>query len=316
MQGRRLLARLAAGLLILGVFGSATARADVDLDVLLDFDVVIADDGDYYDGWDADDNRVYARVDDRGHLREHYFSDIASAFYVLHERYGDPVRMRELRVPEYGGHGMLDATQAWYFWDSERQARGGMPLILAFYDPRDVREMSYRWRGEVMDFGEVSARLRSWCGGGSQRIYWRGADRWDDRTWNSAWNRRWDGWCVDASNGWLHMLLGGGWDRPGRPGRDSHAGHGYREGRNNDRHWRDNEGPGRHDRWNDHRERGRDRGEDRRWRDRGESGRDRDRGRDDNRERDHDERDRDRDRDRVRNASDVVKGTNDPQPQG
>lgn len=224
---------------------SATAAHAEDVRVrgridLGDFEIIIGDTGDWFDGWDDRDTRVYVRVLDGYRSREHYFDSLPAALFVLRERYGMP-RIVELGVPQYAGgrhlshghsgHGLIDGTRAWYLWDTDYHSRGGLPLILAFdnyYDALD--ELSWR-DGEVMDFDEVVWRLYRWADGDWDRIYWRGwhKSRWDNDGWRSAWDRRWDGWDWDSDHGWLHIDIDlddddGSWDRGDRDrgDRDSH----------------------------------------------------------------------------------------------
>jgi hypothetical protein len=98
-----LTAGVTAGVL-LSLGAAQPARAGVDLgDILGNFDITIGDTGSYYDGWDDGDSRVYSLISDGyGHEHAHYFSDLASAFYVLRENYGS-AKILELRVPEFRG---------------------------------------------------------------------------------------------------------------------------------------------------------------------------------------------------------------------
>jgi len=195
--------------------GTALARTEVDLN---GYDIVIGDTGDRYSGWDNDEMRTYVRArDDRGISHDGYFDSIASAFFVLKERYGT-VRVMDIGVPDFGqkynsrshydDNGLIDGERAWYFWDDDRTARGGVPLIYSFYDRRDAEDMAYDRHGEVMDFEEVVYNLKLWDDRNRTRVYWRGSEpnRWDNRHWTSAWNNRWHGYDWDRNNGWALRL--------------------------------------------------------------------------------------------------------------
>jgi hypothetical protein len=269
-----LTAGLAAGA-TLSLAMAQPARAGVDLgDILGDFDITIGDTGGYYDGWDQGGSRVYTRVrDDRGREHEHYFGDLASAFYVLRQNYGS-AKMLELRVPEYSADGnwsygnsygdgwddggyyddgiyggkdtsaavkspsattstsgavtksasdididvrigdgrdygrrgrerLIDGLHAYYVFDDRRTGPGGLPMILAFNDYRDADEYCYRHGGRAYGFRDTAYRLNDWSRSRDRNIYWRGRDpHCDANTWRNAWNRRWDGYGWDNSNGW------------------------------------------------------------------------------------------------------------------
>ncbi|MDQ3024819.1 MAG: hypothetical protein M3R04_10675 [bacterium] len=295
MKSLRDIIGIIAATLIGSMLLAGSARAETDIDILGDFDIIIGDSGDRYDGWESSETRTYVRVSDRrGGTHDHYFDSLASAFFVLRERYGT-VRVLDIEVPEYAGsrheehghqgHGIIDGSRAWYFWDTERYARGGLPLILAYYDRHDAEDMSYYRNGEVMNFEQVVMSLKRWSERSSSRIYWRGRDNWNNSSWNSAWNNRWQGYGWDRDRGWSVSLnigkggIRGGSVRYGNGGTRARVI--YRDNNNHDHH---NNGRGRGN------ERGRSRDRDR--------DRDRDNDRDDD---DDDDDDYRRERDRQRN---------------
>jgi hypothetical protein len=214
-------------------------RGRIDLG---DFEIIIGDTGDWFDGWDDRDTRVYARVLEGQRTREFYFDSLPAALFVLRERYGAP-RILELGVPEFAGdrhlqhghagHGLIDGTRAYYVWDYDYHSRGGLPLILAFdnyYDAAD--ELGWR-NGEILDFDDLVWELYRWADRDYDRIYWRGwhAERWDTDGWRRAWDRRWDGWDWDRDHGWLKIDVNigddDGYDRHDR-GRNERGHHNSR----------------------------------------------------------------------------------------
>jgi hypothetical protein len=142
------------------LLASPALAQSYDPDYLFGYDIIVSDSGSWYEGWDDVDNRVYARVDDRGRSRDHYFTSIASAFFVLRQKYGEPIRMLDLQIGDYAvqrsPQRLLDARRAWYFWDEERLSRGGLPLILAFHSERDARNMERYRYGRVMNFTRMT----------------------------------------------------------------------------------------------------------------------------------------------------------------
>lgn len=206
-----LLTPVLAALLLLGAAGAA--RADYGPDYLLGYDITIYDSGSWYNGWDELDNRVFASVNTRSGSREYYFSDIASAFYVLREKHGEPIPMRDLQVADSAvqrrggqpGTRLLDGRLAWYFWDDDRLARGGMPLILAFHSERDAWDLARYRSGRVFSFAALTRELRDWMDDYGHRCYWRGSHNWSSSNWNRAWERRWDGWDMDRERGWVSL---------------------------------------------------------------------------------------------------------------
>lgn len=182
------------------------------------YEIIIGDTGDRYEGWEDSETHVYVRSrDSRGRRHENYFDSIASAFFVLREKYGT-VRILDFEVPEYAGprheahghegHGLIDGSEAYYVWDHDRRARGGLPLILAFDSYRDAREEARYRDADVMDFEELIYNLKSWYDMKRSQVYWRGwhSDRWDNSRWNNSWNRRWNGYGWDRNEGWTLRL--------------------------------------------------------------------------------------------------------------
>jgi hypothetical protein len=232
--------------------------------------------------------------DRRGRSHEGYFDSLASAFFVLKERYGQ-VEVLEIGVPEYAGrrhaahghegHGLIDGFDAWYFWDTDHHARGGLPLIYSFYSRSDARDFSRRHDGEIMDFEEVVYHLKNWHERARSRVYWRGwhTDRWTNSSWNNAWNRRWQGYGWDRNDGWrLRVNVDRDGDINVRDIRYRNNGVGVVVRNDDNGRGRNNNGRGR--------------GSDR--------GRGRDRDRDEHRDHDHDDDDRGRDRDDDRGRDD------------
>lgn len=188
--------------LLLSLLGTADAASETELG-LAGFDLVIGDSGLAGDSWDSSPTRVYAEV--AGAASGYYFNSIASAFFVLREKHGDPIRMEQLLVADYDADGsdrMLDARHAWYFWDSERQAKGGLPLILAFSTRAAARQMARVRNGVVLEFPDLTVRLRRWCSAERSRVAWRGNFDWSADRWEREWNRRWDGWIEHREYGW------------------------------------------------------------------------------------------------------------------
>ena len=121
---------------------AADSKQTSDIEVLGEFDIVIGDLGDHFDGWEDRDTRVWVEIYDGWRYHEHYFDSLPSMIFVLRQKYGR-ARITDLGVPEYAGlrherhghegHGLIDGRDAWYVWDYERYSRGGTPLVLAFY---------------------------------------------------------------------------------------------------------------------------------------------------------------------------------------
>jgi hypothetical protein len=174
------------------------------------FDLVISDTGASPEGWDVSPTRVYAEVAGE----PLYFTGMAGAFFALRERFGERVHIDRLLVADYveRNYGeMLDARVAWYCWDGERLAPGGLPLILAFPTKTEARAMANRHDGEVLDFKELTQRLGRWCKRAKPAACWRGDSAWDNARWTDAWNERWRGWAFDWERGWCDMHA------PGQP---------------------------------------------------------------------------------------------------
>jgi hypothetical protein len=252
----------------------AASAADYDLD---GYEIIIGDTGDRYEGWDHDELRTFVEVrDSRGQRHDGYFDSIASAFFVLKEKYGS-VQVLDIGVPDFGDkygyhgprrdYGLIDGRDAWYFWDNDRRARGGLPLIYSFYDRRDASDFARRRDGEIMDFDEVVYNLKRWHDSSRSRVYWRGWDtnhHWTTSRWNSAWNHRWNGYRFDRNDGWALRL------NIDRDGDLNVGGVRYRNNgvgvviNNNDRHDNGNRSRGRSRGNGNGRARGHDRNDDRR----------------------------------------------------
>lgn len=244
---------LLASALLAGAVPAGAAEDQVKVTGRVDlgeFELVIGDNGDWFEGWEERETRVYVRAGDGRRNREYYFDSLPAALFVLREHYGTP-RILDLAVPEYAGgrhlrhghsgHGLIDGTQAWYLWVDDAYSRGGLPLLLAFGRYADALD-ELRWRdGEIMDFDDVVWSLYRWAERDYDRIYWRGWDdkRWDNRSWDRVWNDRWDGWGWDSDWGWLRLDGDGDrdrnwrdrdhYDRASERGQRSRERHHYRE---------------------------------------------------------------------------------------
>jgi len=253
-----------------------SGRAEISLG---NFDIVIGDLGDRFDGWDQRPTRVHAEVLDGRRSRDHYFDSLPAALFVLREMYGMP-RILQLDVPQYGGGGLLDGTRAFYLLDYDEYSRGGLPLVLAFASYRDAMDELYWRNGEVLDFEDLVGALYRWADSDRERIYWRGWDNglWDRDNWNRAWNSRWDGWGWDSDHGWLRVNVDLGDGDRDRNRRDPEH-----YDRNNGHSNRNHAGErGRYERRDGERARERDREQGREQGERGERVRERNRERGDN----------------------------------
>lgn len=230
-------------LMLLGPANSADVavegRVTGDIGILDDFDIVIGDLGDRFDGWDDRDTRVFAEIYDGRSYREHYFDNLPAMMFVLRETYNN-ARITRLEVPDYAGRGrgLIDGRYAWYVWDYDRYSRGGTPLVLAFSSLADARRAADLRDGDVLSYEDAMWRLYDWTERANPQVYWRGwdRDRWEDRDrWQSAWDRRWPDARWDSRDGWIGVELRLGdftirWESDGDV---------FRRDRYNDRYYRD-----------------------------------------------------------------------------
>ncbi|MCB1186888.1 hypothetical protein KDL29_06935 [bacterium] len=196
-----------------------TGQLKADLDLLDDFDIIIGDSGQRFDGWSDRETRVFAEVHDGQRYHEHYFDNLPAMMFVLRETYRR-ASITYLEVPEYAGyrheshghegHGLIDGRYAWYVWDHDRYSRGGTPLVLAFSGLSDARSEARKRDASVLSYEDMLWRLYDWSDQAHERVYWRGwdNDRWsDDGRWQRAYDEHWQDPRWDDNDGFLSVEL-------------------------------------------------------------------------------------------------------------
>jgi hypothetical protein len=115
-------------------------------------------DGNRWDNYDNDPNRVQVVVRTDGGDKTYYFDNLAVAHSWLYDKYGRDYKIVSWQVPS--NNSMVDATSRYYVWHDN----GTNPITYRVFDTRDAAsEWARNNRGwAVVDWKGLQLKLGNW----------------------------------------------------------------------------------------------------------------------------------------------------------